>query len=426
MEIRIKNLSKYFFSESKRITALEDVDLEIPSNRIFTLLGPSGCGKTTLLRCIVGLETPDSGEIAIGDEIVWSKEKDILVPPEKRALSMVFQTYAIWPHMNVFDNVAYPLQTRKESREEIRRKVEQTLRFVQLEGFEKRPAPKLSGGQQQRVALARALVAEPKVILFDEPLSNLDAKLREETRKELRSFLTQLEITAVYVTHDRIEALSLSDVLAVMKDGRIVEIGTPRQIYFESNQRFVADFIGRANLIVDNLLAANKAEPLIIVMPYGHTPAAPPVMSSIGRYQSFERDLTEDVIGYVQTNYRVSTDQKDRAIAGLSMGGGQSLTIGLGHLDLFGWVGAFSSAVPEGENLEKLLAEPEAINDKLKLLWIGCGKNDFLFERNQKFLERLKTDKISHVGHITEGAHEWRLWRIYLSEFVPLLFRPDM
>ena len=195
-------------------------------------MGPSGCGKTTLLRCIVGLETPDAGEIAIGEEIVWSKEKSIFVPPEKRGLSMVFQTYAIWPHMNVFDNVAYPLQTRKEPKEDIRSKVEKTLRFVQLEGFENRPATKLSGGQQQRVALARALVAEPKVILFDEPLSNLDAKLREETRKELRSFLTELKITAVYVTHDRIEALSLSDTIAVMKDGRIVEIGHTQKDLF--------------------------------------------------------------------------------------------------------------------------------------------------------------------------------------------------
>jgi len=249
MEIRIKSLSKDYFSEGKRIKALVNVDLTIPANQIFTLLGPSGCGKTTLLRCIVGLETPDSGEIAIGEEIVWSKEKNIFVPPENRGLSMVFQTYAIWPHMTVFDNVAYPLQTRKEPKGEIRRKVENTLRFVQLEGFENRPATKLSGGQQQRVALARALVPEPKVILFDEPLSNLDAKLREETRKELRSFLTELKITAVYVTHDRIEALSLSDAIAVMKDGRMVEIGTPKKIYFDSDHRFVADFIGRANLI---------------------------------------------------------------------------------------------------------------------------------------------------------------------------------
>lgn len=212
-------------------------------------MGPSGCGKTTLLRCIVGLETPDSGEIRIGEEIVCSMEKNIFVPPEKRGLSMVFQTYAIWPHMKVFDNVAYPLQIRGQSREEIRKQVEKTLYFVQLEGFENRPATQLSGGQQQRVALARALVAEPKVILFDEPLSNLDAKLREETRKELRRFLTELKITAVYVTHDRIEALSLSDDLAVMKEGRIVEIGTPHKVYFDSDHRFVADFIGRANLL---------------------------------------------------------------------------------------------------------------------------------------------------------------------------------
>lgn len=184
--------------------------------------------------------------------------------------------------------------------------------------------------------------------------------------------------------------------------------------------------VGRANLIVDNLLAKNKAKPLIIVMSYGHTPSAPPVRGSIGRYESFERDLIEDVIGYVQKNYRVHTDQKNRAVAGLSMGGGQSLSVGLGNLDLFGWVGAFSSAVPESENLEKLLVKPESLNEKLKLLWIGCGKKDFLFERNQKFLARLKADKINHVAHITEGAHEWRLWRIYLSVFVPLLFRPDM
>jgi iron(III) transport system ATP-binding protein len=263
MEIRIRNLSKNYFSEGKTIKALTDVDLTIPANQIFTLLGPSGCGKTTLLRCIVGLETPDSGEIAIGDEMVWSREKNIFIPPEKRGLSMVFQTYAIWPHMNVFDNVAYPLQTQRQSKEGIRRQVKKTLRFVQLEGFENRPATKLSGGQQQRVALARALVAEPKVILFDEPLSNLDAKLREETRKELRRFLTELKITAVYVTHDRIEALSLSDALAVMKDGRIVETGTPNKIYFESDHRFVADFIGRANLIEGKVRAVENSNLII-------------------------------------------------------------------------------------------------------------------------------------------------------------------
>ena len=249
MEIRIEGLSKHYESEGKQVKALDNVELTIPADRIFTLLGPSGCGKTTLLRCIVGLETPDTGEIRIGDEVVWSKPRGIDVPTEKRGLGMVFQTYAIWPHMSVFDNVAYPLQIRGMPRRAIEDKVAGVLRFVQLEGVEKRSATRLSGGQQQRVALARALVAEPKVILFDEPLSNLDAKLREETRKELKSFLGKLKITAVYVTHDRVEALALSDTIAVMRAGRIVEIGTPQKIYFHADHRFVADFIGRANLV---------------------------------------------------------------------------------------------------------------------------------------------------------------------------------
>lgn len=249
MEIRITGLRKHYTSEGRIIKALDDVDLTIPSNQIFTLLGPSGCGKTTLLRSIVGLESPDAGEIRIGDEIVYSSVQHISLPTEKRGLGMVFQTYAIWPHMNVYDNVAYPLQNRKFPKEEIRRRVAETLAFVQLEGFEKRPATKLSGGQQQRVALARALVAKPRVILFDEPLSNLDAKLREETRKELKTFLYDLQITAVYVTHDRVEALALSDTIAVMRAGRIIEIGSPKKIYFNAESEFVADFIGRANLV---------------------------------------------------------------------------------------------------------------------------------------------------------------------------------
>jgi len=268
MEIRISNLSKNYFSDGKRIAALANVDVTIPAKQIFTLLGPSGCGKTTLLRCIVGLEVPDTGEIAIGGDVVFSRERSVFVPPERRGLNMVFQSYAIWPHMTVFENVAYPLEVRGLPNEEIRRRVEGTLKFVQLAGFEGRPATRLSGGQQQRVALARALVAEPKVILFDEPLSNLDAKLREETRKELREFLTTLKITAVYVTHDRLEALSLSDTVAVMRDGRIVEIGTPRQIYFDSDRRFVADFIGRANLLEGSVSASPEAH-TVVESPFG-------------------------------------------------------------------------------------------------------------------------------------------------------------
>ena len=250
MEIKVSALTKIFRSPSgEEVRALKEVDLTIPANRIFTLLGPSGCGKTTLLRCIVGLEVPDSGEIVIGDTVVWSEKRRIFVPPNRRGIGMVFQTYAIWPHMTVFDNVAYPLQVRRLPREEIRRRVRETLKFVKLEGLENRPATALSGGQQQRVALARALVSEPKVILFDEPLSNLDAKLREETRKELRRFLTELRITAVYVTHDRLEALTLSDLVAVMREGVVVETGTPSDIYFRPKHRFVADFIGKANFI---------------------------------------------------------------------------------------------------------------------------------------------------------------------------------
>lgn len=249
MDIQIEGLCKNYVSDGKSFRALDNINLTIPTNQFFTLLGPSGCGKTTLLRCIVGLETPDEGEIRIGGNVVWSKAKGIAVPPEKRGLGMVFQTYAIWPHMTVFDNIAYPLQVRGERKEVIREKVARTLKFVQLEGVEQRSATKLSGGQQQRVALARALVAEPKVILFDEPLSNLDAKLREETRKELRQFLNELDITAVYVTHDRVEALALSDSIAVMRSGKIVETGSPQKIYFNADHRFVADFLGRANQI---------------------------------------------------------------------------------------------------------------------------------------------------------------------------------
>lgn len=185
--------------------------------------------------------------------------------------------------------------------------------------------------------------------------------------------------------------------------------------------------IGRANVIIDNLLAAKKAQPLIVVMPYGHTPSARPDMrTAIDNYGDFEKDLIKDLIPYIQTQYRVNDNPKDRAIAGLSMGGGQALTIGLGNLDLFGWVGAFSAAVPPDEKLDKLLAEPNTINDKLDLLWIGCGDTDFLYQSNTKFLKRLKSDNIEHIGHITKGTHEYRVWRSYLNELVPKLFVPKI
>lgn len=183
--------------------------------------------------------------------------------------------------------------------------------------------------------------------------------------------------------------------------------------------------VGRANVIVDNLLAKSKAGPLIIVMPYGHTPSAPPDMRSLGNYRAFEKDLIEDVIPYVQARYRVNRDREHRAIAGLSMGGGQALAVGLGNLELFGWVGAFSSAVPRGQEFDNLMEKPQEINGKLQLLWVGCGKKDFLFQANQKLIERLKADNIKHVAHITDGSHQWRLWRQYLDTFVPLLFKTE-
>ncbi|NLJ80164.1 MAG: ABC transporter ATP-binding protein [Firmicutes bacterium] len=230
-----------------------------------TLLGPSGCGKTTLLRCVAGLETPDSGKITLGHTVVWAKKngKTTVVTPDKRGLSMVFQTYAIWPHMTVFENVAYPLEAQGMSKAEITSQVAKTLKFVQLEGFERRPVTALSGGQQQRVALARAIAPEPQIILLDEPLSNLDAKLREETRVVLRSSLNKLGVTALYVTHDRLEAFALSDVVVVMKDGKIMQQGSPEDVYFRPNSRFIVDFIGKANFINGSVQEVKKEHILV-------------------------------------------------------------------------------------------------------------------------------------------------------------------
>lgn len=247
--IRVEGLSKTFYLPRGNVRALDNVSLVSPSKKILTLLGPSGCGKTTLLRCIAGLEMPDSGEIQIAETVVFSSVRKIFLPPNKRDINMVFQSYAIWPHMTVFQNVAYPLEVKRLPKAEIKRRVKEILALVRLSGFEDRPATMLSGGQQQRVALARALVAQPKVLLFDEPLSNLDAKLREEARKELRTFLTELGISAIYVTHDRLEALTISDIIAVMKEGKIVEIGDPKTLYYESSNKFVLSFIGDVNLI---------------------------------------------------------------------------------------------------------------------------------------------------------------------------------
>ena len=249
--IRIDKLHVSYETDEGSVHAVRGIDIEVEEGQFYTLLGPSGCGKTTTLRSLAGLETPDSGEIAIDGRTVFSADRRITVPPHRRDIGMVFQSYAIWPHMNVFENVAFPLHEMRPrlGREEIRDKVRKALTLVQLEGYEERPAPFLSGGQQQRLALARALVKEPKVLLLDEPLSNLDAKLREETRVELRELVKRLGITTVYVTHDQLEALTMSDVVAVMNDGEIVQEATPFEIYEEPRNRFVASFIGQTNFL---------------------------------------------------------------------------------------------------------------------------------------------------------------------------------
>ncbi len=266
MEIRVENLRKTFESSEGTVTALNNINLHVPDGTVTTLLGPSGCGKTTLLRCIAGLETPDSGKISIGDSVVWQSDgtRTTSLSPDKRGIGMVFQTYAIWPHMSVFGNVAYPLESKGMHKAEMADKVAQALKFVQLAGYEKRPATALSGGQQQRVSLARAIVSEPRVILFDEPLSNLDAKLREETRAELRELLTRLGITSLYVTHDRFEALALSDDVVVMQGGNIVQRGTPEDVYFRSNSRFVTDFMGKANFIKATVIGGADEHELLV------------------------------------------------------------------------------------------------------------------------------------------------------------------
>jgi iron(III) transport system ATP-binding protein len=239
------------------VKAAQDVSFTVAEGQLFTLLGPSGCGKTTTLRSIAGLERPRAGEISVNGRVVYSSTSRVFVAPNRRGFGMVFQSYAIWPHMTVFENAAFPLEVRgpgpgaggRLSRSEIRNRVMRVLGAVQMSHLADREATKLSGGQQQRLALARALVMEPALLLLDEPLSNLDAKLREKMRFELKRLQRELKITTVYVTHDQSEALALSRQIAVMHEGRILQIGTPREVYERPASQFVADFVGNTNFI---------------------------------------------------------------------------------------------------------------------------------------------------------------------------------
>jgi len=271
------------------VTAVAGVSFDVRPGEQLTLLGPSGCGKTTTLRAIAGLERPTAGAIRIGGTSVYACAQRINVPAEKRGLSMVFQSYAIWPHMTVFDNVAYGLRVRRENAQEIRDKVRGALDLVQMGAYAERQASQLSGGQQQRVALARACVFSPSVLLFDEPLSNLDAKLRADMRIELRELQHRLGITSVYVTHDLEEALAMSDRIVVMRNGRIEQTGSPAEIYDLPRNAFVADFVGSSNLIRGRLRPDLAGDGLIALetpaghvvhgMAHGRTAGAEPVFS---------------------------------------------------------------------------------------------------------------------------------------------------
>jgi iron(III) transport system ATP-binding protein len=284
--LEVQNLVKTFDGEKKkrrgsgepstngdaaRVFAVNDISFKVEPGELFTLLGPSGCGKSTTLRSIAGLEKPDSGVVSVGGNVLFAAgpavDKRVNVPANKRALGMVFQSYAIWPHMTVFENVAFPLRVRprgqRPSKREITERVDRVLETMELLQYADRHATKLSGGQQQRLALARAIVIEPSMLLLDEPLSNLDAKLRESLRFELKRLQRELGITSIYVTHDQIEALSLSSHIAVLRAGEVVQMGKPRDIYENPQNKFVAEFIGTSNFI-DGTVASRDGDEHVV------------------------------------------------------------------------------------------------------------------------------------------------------------------
>ncbi len=247
--LSVRRLSRWFAVHGGTVAALDDVSFEVKAGELFVLVGDSGSGKTTLLRCVAGLDTPDTGQIRIEEQVVSSDNPPVWVPPQGRRLGMVFQSYAVWPHLTVYDNVALPLRegAQRVDRREVDRRVQQALELVELQHLGGRPATLLSGGQQQRVALARAIAVNSRMLLMDEPLSNLDARLRGDVRERIRSLAKQLHSTVVYVTHDQVEAMAIADRIALLQAGQLIQVGTPVELYREPAQPNVAEFFGQVN-----------------------------------------------------------------------------------------------------------------------------------------------------------------------------------
>ena len=260
--ISIRGLSKQFAVSEGKVEALKGLDLHVAEGEFFVIVGASGSGKTTLLRCIAGLEDPEKGEISIGGEVVSSDNPPTWIPPQQRKLGMVFQSYAVWPHLTVYENIALPLAegAHRIPRSEVSRRVHEALRLVQLEEFADRSSTLVSGGQQQRVALARAIAVNPKVLLMDEPLSNLDARLREEVRGKIRELVKQLGSTVLYVTHDQVEAMAIADKIALMQSGELLQVGSPMQLYHSPIRAEVAEFFGSVNWIKGKVAQPSLAE----------------------------------------------------------------------------------------------------------------------------------------------------------------------